>query len=358
MSNRDLSKARKNDNGEIEETDDPYNLGPVNIDDVSITNFTVGPDYLFWQEGGDIWVFDSSYEVVAGGPDAIGVSDQTDFAEVLAEVVNNVATADPAIYLASASPGRTNYQCKSQQSLNRHFGMAAPFKNRVQVEVPSSLSSPVFSVTDPTDDWMLQLNRIKFNGRSNVDRMFSFDGVNELMVGWCEFTNFNVEGFEHLNALRWDFIVNSMFVSGSGFTVDGSDWITAANNHFEADVTISNCDGVHGLESNWMGSAYNLSLSGNTYSDLRWQLQSNEAIKFNSGHDFLDVDNNTQMAHVEQASGNNRGWNFYAANVGEGSDATLFDNSLMWEIDEANNDLVITVQYSDGTQVSGTIALS
>lgn len=64
------------------------------------------------------------------------------------------------------------------------------------------------------------------------------------------------------------------------------------------------------------------------------------------------------MIWARALAGGNQGLAFHAATKGDENTGDLNNNGLVWSLDESNNNLEFTVQYSDGSQLTGTVSLS
>jgi len=142
------------------------------------------PDYLY--------AVDQSGEIVAGGPDSIGVSDNQDAGELLQEVVNNVASADVSLRLSSE--GKC-FEFKSKASLDYVVSLFGGGKNRIQLATGTGFNGGTaggrmikivdLATTGDNSAFILRFDSIKFDGADGSgprpDKLLYFDGVHEVI---------------------------------------------------------------------------------------------------------------------------------------------------------------------------------
>lgn len=83
----------------------------------------------------------------------------------------------------------------------------------------------------------------------------------------------------------------------------------------------------------------------------------NADLRLYNGHQIKDISGNV-ASELAEISGGNRGWAWYAPTAGDANTSALFNNSMLWRIDETNDNLEFVVQYSGGAQKTGGISLS
>jgi len=266
-------------------SDNIYSNGSIYADKINIIKFSTGYTHTIFSDSNYIYAIDGKGNIVAGGPDSIGVSDATDFAEVYAYVVSNY-NSYPSIRLAPLCPGCKQYQAKSNQNLTKAHALWGPGKNRGEVISADNLNgSVVFNlVPDATYRWIQRFDSLKFqpNNRSLDPYMwFNITNLSELVITDCEFRD--ADWAFQIKDTPWNYISNSWFIHGAGFEFDDASDLNLIGNKFHGDaedtthIVIKNTDDFIEVGNIIMGEAFvNISYSGNSYED--WIIRGNVGI--------------------------------------------------------------------------------
>lgn len=188
-------------------------------------------------------------EIVAGGPDALNVSDPTDFAEVLATVVNDINQSGATIQIGQGRDGTGEIPVKSTQTFDhtiRLRGMDHGGANIIPAD--NSLTDNVPFTIDGGGSVILR--DIKFDGKGGtldpdewMDGWVRMQNVNELWCHSCEFRSTNEYGIKATGLDAPSTVVRNWFIDGSTLHMeDGGEAIISNNTFRDETVVLRNMD--------------------------------------------------------------------------------------------------------------------
>lgn len=265
---------------------DVTNLASLGTDEASITRAFHGYEYTIGGSTSELYAVDADGAVVAGGPDAVNVSDAGDFGEVLQEVVNNQAGSGTSIRLA----GGVNPEFKTTANLDHVIHLWGPGKNRGNIQYSSSFpsNSDGIDLTNVTGSkFICRFDSLKFSvsGGTAPDNHISFDGAHEMQLTHCEFRDSasGAEGVKLQNGQdsgsgAWNIVFDCWFLAGSDLFVDNYNNIRLIGNRFVGSgssdgPTINNSKNVH-RAGNELESGASWSFTSTSFTDTDWEFGS------------------------------------------------------------------------------------
>jgi len=214
---------------------------------VDTDSFSVGHNYMMVPDpdSSNIYVIDSHGDVVAGGPSAVGVTDATDFGELLEHTVNTVAaSSSTSIYLSPPSV----YTIKSQADLNYAFAIYGPGRNRINIKHGAAIENNDAIVSTNPSGNIFRMDGLKFDGKGGPgrpNRWFNFDGMAELLLTNVEMRTVNTAGLEAANIASPNYFTNCWFIDGGGLTLDTGSEVSIMGCDFRGEtVSLSNIDNL------------------------------------------------------------------------------------------------------------------
>ena len=231
-------------------------------------------------------VVDRFGEVAAGGEDNIGVSDSTDFAEVLQHTVNDL-DSEGANHSIAVAVGQAT--CKSQADLKNAFSLWGPYRNANVIQ--TDFGGDVINIgPDATGD-IIRFDSIKFDGRQGdvePNRWFKSEGMGEILFTNVEMRNATEWAAEIIDADTPNYITNSWFINGAGLRIENSGQLSLMGNELRGEtIELVDCHDVSA--SGNTGAEW--SAENTDWIDSPWILDgyaevSNGEINYNITNDF------------------------------------------------------------------------
>lgn len=197
---------------------------------------------IFQDSNNNIIARDMDGNLVAGGSGNLNVTDGTDFAEVLAECVNNQNL--PTVALANGAAGKL--PCKSTQTLSTPPTLWGVGRNKISITPGVDLSGQdVFTINSGN---IIRIDSIKFHDQGNVGAPARWikgeNPATEFIITHCEFREATEKGVDLQTPGGYNSIIDSWFLAGSGLRVDNANDIRLIGNRCAGDVEITNCSDV------------------------------------------------------------------------------------------------------------------
>jgi hypothetical protein len=220
--------------------------GSLSTDKAVTTLRPLPHTFTIFRDSNYVYGLDRAGEIVAGGPDSVGVSDATDFAEIYAYLVNDAPIGGfprqgMSIYIAPATnTNRPNkLVAKSTQTLEHIHSLFGAGKNKSIVYGSDAVSgSTVFTfdldVGSPQN--IHRIDSVKFDGR-HIDDLggtaaSGFPGtwfhqpaanyrLKEILMTNTEIRSCQSYGVDIRNTAELNYLTNTWFVEGADLRVDG-----------------------------------------------------------------------------------------------------------------------------------------
>jgi hypothetical protein len=193
-----------------------------------------------------VYSLDRAGEIVAGGPDSVGVSDATDFAEIYAYLVNDAPiSGSPRPYMSIYIAPTTNtnrpakYVAKSTQQLKYQHALFGAGKNRTIVYGSDAVAGSTvfeFNLDSTAAQNIHRMENVKFDGRhvddiggtalsGFPDTWFGLPSanyrMNELNITNSEFRSCQSYGIDIRSIQAYNYLTNTWFVDGADLRLDG-----------------------------------------------------------------------------------------------------------------------------------------
>jgi hypothetical protein len=193
-----------------------------------------------------VYGLDRTGGIVAGGPDYIGVTDATDFAEIYAYLVNDAPiSGSPRPYMSIYIAPTTNtdrpakYVAKSTQQLKYQHALFGAGKNRSIVYGSDAVADSTvfeFNLDSTAAQNIHRMENVKFDGRhvddlggtassGFPDTWFGLPSgnyrMNELSITNSEFRSCQSYGIDIRNIQSYNYLTNTWFVDGADLRFDG-----------------------------------------------------------------------------------------------------------------------------------------
>ena len=233
----------------------PLDFGDITADSVSVNEFATGSQFVCFQktQRGPIYAVGPTGELEAGGPDNVGtaVTDSTDFAHILDEIVNNVADSTPSIVLSQLPPGEgdTLFPVNSTVTINRPIALYGQGRNRTFLECGPDVGGETLITIDSGN--IVRFERFKCqanaaDGTQPDTYIRTNPGVNEVMAFAVEFRDADSWGLFMDNPGNWNSVIDSWFLSGAGLSVLNAGDLRLIGNKFTptADVDLTDSSNV------------------------------------------------------------------------------------------------------------------
>jgi len=224
--------------GDITIDNSTWNFNSVNTEQVLISQSSLSYPYtIFRDDSGVLYAVNNNLELVAGGPDSLGVSNNTDMAELIAEIVNNVENGRTSIKIVNGG------YLKSAQTLNAIPHLFGSGKNISTLTATSAVDGEnIFTITDPASNSVMRIDSLKFQGGDShtnyANCYFDLDNVKEICITNTEFRDAQGYGIKAINTHHWNCIALSWFVDGAGFYFEGDEDIQLIGDKIKYENTI------------------------------------------------------------------------------------------------------------------------
>lgn len=220
----------------------------LDAEQISIDQFSQGYTHTIFRDKNYIYAINRKGELVAGGPDAINVSDATDFAEILKTTVSNYDDDYFNIKVGSRASDGSVFYCKSSVTINKVGHLWGPGKNRGIIYADSSLAGDtVITFSPDTAPCILRFDSLKFHGTkgSEPDTFIKTDGAQETVITDTEFRDCVSWGIKLIDVVSgWNYVSNSWFLTGAGFSMSGAGEVILDANFYNAGCELNNCGPV------------------------------------------------------------------------------------------------------------------